>query len=236
MGKILLFTFSFLLSVVAFCQTPTSLVRVSTSGTAILQNVPKGTILIDMASRKRYLVLLPLTGSPTTTIDGCIKLLLDNKHTSTGASETLAQIKEIGTNSMSHYIGEEITTDAGGISNYGIVVAVWSNGGVEKALLVAETDADAGATSNMTGYVTPVDVTQWRVPTLWELNAVFNSSVIINSILGDVSPNGLSITKYWSSTAGSIAGQNYYKDFATGSSNGISKGTSYRKRYVRTHL
>ena len=225
--KTIFFTIAILMYVSTFGQTPTTIIRLAGSSTVFGQNVPRGTILIDMTSRKRYLVLLPLGG--TKKIDDCIKLLLDNQHTSAGGSPDAAEIKEIGTNSATHYIGEKITSDAVGTDDDGIVIAVWSDNGIEKALLVALTNPTP---STGAWEAAPVDVRAWRIPTVWELNACFNSVLIINSILGDV--NGYGVGSYWSSTDTPALG--FSKSFTTGATaNNSAKASVFKKRYVRTH-
>ena len=230
--KTIFLTFAILMCISTFGQTPTSIIRLANTSTVFGQNVPKGTILIDMTSRKRYLVLLPLSG--TKKIDDCIRLLLDNEHTLPDGATNLAEIKEIGTNSATHYIGEKITSDAVGTDDDGIVIAVWSDNGVEKALLVALTNP-----SPATGTFTTADpnVRVWRVPSVWELNACFNSVLIINSILGDV--NGFGVGSYWSSTESTalpLPGTGFSKSFTTGATaNNSSKTLSFKKHYVRTH-
>ena len=226
MMKTILFTIAILIGVSTFGQTPTSVIRLAGPATAFGQNIPRGTILIDMTSRKRYLALLPLAG--TKFIGNCNKLLLDNKHTSDGGSAETAEIKEIGTNSATHYIGELISSD--GVGTEGIVIAVWSQDGKEKALLVALTNSGPGIFEPVPSGQSDKE---WRLPTVWEINACFNSVVIINSILGDV--NGFTTGSYWSSTE-STGTQAFSKSFTSGATDKTSaKGSFFKKHKVRTH-
>ena len=217
-------------------QTPSMFLKMSKDDVAFGQNLPAGTLLVDMNTYKRYLVLLPLDGAKT--IKNCIKLLFDEKHAllpdgSISSLYLTAEIKEIGTNSSNHYIGEIITTDdptAAVTADDGLVVSIWSDNGVEKVLLVALVNAAPGFWDGST------DSRGWRLPTIWELTTCFNSTSIINTLLGET--NGfLSTSTYWSgSEVFSGSATAYTKDFSLNNTLPKTKTTfSANKHYVRIH-
>jgi hypothetical protein len=71
----------------------------------------------------------------------------------------------------------------------------------------------------------------WYLPSLWELNMVYDSAGIVNKILG---ANGFVQTFYWSSTeaGGSIASR---IDFNNNTQNNSNKSTNFYVRAVRIH-
>jgi hypothetical protein len=249
--KILLIILGFFICSVTYGQTPSQFLKMVDDETAFGQNIPQGSMLTDMKSFKRYIVLKPL--SATKTIKNCVKLLLDESHVmnpdgSVNAVTATAEIKEIGANSSSHYIGEIITTDDPALTtDDGLAIAIWTEGGVETVLLLALQNAGNGAWDGTTG--TPLASQGWRLPTIFELNVCLNSVTIINTILGEangfvvVDPVTLSeadpIGIYWSSSepvpGAPATGSGYYKNFKLNATGTKVKSTSYSRHYVRIH-
>ena len=166
--------------------------------------------------------------------------------------------------------GTEIGAQIGG----GIVVAVFNDAGVNKALVASLTNLSTslpwtvtaqqtvliGATaqslfdgltntnaiiaqtgaSATTAYAAGIarlfaggSFSDWYLPSLWELNILFNSAVIVNRILGTT--NGfLTSTNYWSSTE-ATASSAWSKSFFDNSDTNNSKSTGRAVRAVRIH-
>ena len=103
-------------------------------------------------------------------------------------------------------------------------------------------DATANKAGTLCDSYTGGSQTDWYLPTPWELNLLYNSALSINTILendGDGTTNGLNTEnvsptfgRYWSSTEGS-SGAAWHYNFRHGSSDGHSKGSTYRVRAVR---
>ena len=118
----------------------------------------------------------------------------------TGATGATGAAGTNGTNGTSGNIGKLL----GG----GIVVAEWSESGVQKALVAS-------------------------LPAVWELNMCYNAAAIVNKVLGDVSGFDSS-SNYWSSTEfdNNYAG---IQEFFSGSQYFNFKSGSFNVRAVRIH-
>lgn len=199
-----------------FAQSPSNFFRLDNADTVFGQNVPKGTILLDLYDKKQFLVLEPLGSSKT--INLCSKLLLDGT-TIDPVSATLAELKEVGTNSSSHYVGELI--------DGGIAVEIWTQGGVEKVLL-----ADMVNKGPSTFAAIPAPTGSWRLPTIWELNSCFNAGLIVNSFATEP----FLYETYWSSSVAVLNTSYYTRSFITGLSFATAKGTgTLYTRFVKIH-
>lgn len=222
--KIKLIFIYIVFTIVANGQTPSSFLRMATTATQFGQNVPQGTILVDMQSLKRYMVLAPLTS--TKSISNSNKLLLDGIHVDPDG--TTAEIREIGTNSSTHYLGEIVTTDAVGTDDDGIVIAIWTKDGIEQVLLTALADATPGVWSTSAPGL-------WHLPSITELTTCFNTAIIVNTVLPT---NGFKADYYWSSTEllPLPATKAYAKGFVRGDVPApYSKANTWNIRYVRIH-
>ena len=212
-------------------QTPSLFLKMETTATPYGQNLSVGTLLFDRESLKRYIVLSPLAS--TKSISNSNRLLLDGVHIEVPAGSstpaTTAEIKEVGTNSSEHYIGELIASDGGGGPADGIVVSVWTENGVEKCLVadMVETPASPSAWS------ASLPPAGWHVPSRFELETCFNSVLIVNSILGS---KGFKYVNYWSSTDGSDNTVALYINFYIGlPSEELKTNATCFFKYVRIH-
>lgn len=212
-------------------QTPSMFLKMETTAALYGQNLPVGTLLFDRETLKRYVVLEPLVSSKSIATSN--KLLLDNSSIDRPLGGTApAEIKEIGTNSSTHYLGELIAVDGGSGPADAIVVSIWTQDGFEKTLVAALTDASGTAAAwSVASSSAP---SGWHLPTIWELTACFNNALIVNTILGS---NGFKNAIYWSSTdEPSDATQALAKSFTLGQIGPYDKvGDSYFYRYVRIH-
>ena len=228
--KIKLFIFAVFACLMVQGQSPSLFIKMATTATAYGQNLPVGTLLFDRQSLKRYITLTPLLA--TKSISTSNKLLLDNISIDRplGGSDG-AEIKEIGTNSSSHYIGEKIASDGGSGPVDGIVVSIWTQDGLEKCLLAALADGSPTAVSYAAA--TSAIPAGWHLPTIWELTACFNNTLVINTILGS---NGFKGQVYWSSTDYSDPLFSITKHFSLGSVDPYEKAVDlYYYRYVIIH-
>ena len=216
--KIRLIVFALLICNAVIGQTPSLFLKMAATGTTYGMNIPKGTLLVDLSTNKRYLVLTPLAASKS--ISSSNKLLLDG--ITVDPSGTTAEIKEVGTNSSSHYIGE--------IVDGGIVVVIWTELGIEKVLLAKLTDEAPMAWASATNDTDPAT---WSLPTIWESNALFNSSLIVNTVLkgtGEFKPE-----MYWSSTVSTNPAFSCAKQFLDGPVTDEDPTGILNVRYVKIH-
>lgn len=231
--KIYALIVGFLLSAFAFGQAPSMVIKLSSDATTFKQNVSAGTILIDLNGKQQYLTLSAIDGSKS--INNCCLLLLDDTNTQGGCSP--AEIKKIGANNQVHYIGEKMASVDGGTVD-GIVVAVWTQDGVEKVLLANLTDSGPGTGgpySISTALISALSPAGWRLPTFEELNLVYNQSMIISSVLG---PTGtLKALKYWSSSPEPSGTPDWHMslDFLQGIPGSNADTNFLLFRFVRVH-
>jgi hypothetical protein len=221
--KISVLLIGILLSVLTYGQGPSMVIKVLDATTTFKQNVSQGTILIDLSAKQQYLVLQPVAS--TFSINTCSLLLLDNV---TVQGTPPAQIKKIGANSSINYIGERIASVDGGAID-GTAIAVWTQDGIEKVLVAALEDSGASGTY---GSVTPP--AGWRLPNFWELNVMYNQSLIINAI--STASQLLKGQAYWSSDP-DPSDPTWHRtlDFQNGLASTDDDTMSHLFRFVKTH-
>lgn len=95
--KIRLLIAAVLISVLSFGQTPNLVIKLTGPGVVFGENIPTGTILIDMSTSKEYLTLIPLLG--TQKINDCIPL-------------SLGRIKEISNSTHTGDVSGAANSDA----------------------------------------------------------------------------------------------------------------------------
>ena len=165
--------------------------------------------------------------------------------------------------------GTEIGAQIGG----GIVIAVFNDAGVNKALVASLTNLSTGLQWTIPAFQTTLigataqsfydgltntnaiiaqtllpattlyaagiarlfaggGFSDWYLPSLWELNMLYNSAAIVNKILG---ANGFSNINYWSSTEFS-ASNSYTRSFLAGTQTTFAKSSNaIYVRAVRIH-